>query len=126
MKKNRRRDALKKEQRNRKIRLAVIFALAFAVVASVVIYNVAKFYEGRIYVAENARIILSRDGTFDARLFHEDIAGTYEESGNRNSSIVTFFANDIVTQGHISNNALSIPPEWDDGLHGHPTIFFLR
>ena len=138
MSKKRKKEKIAKRNKRKKI---LIFTIGAAVLAIIIVLIVLKTGDqsisssqntikqqttARVFINENQTITLNTNGTFIARLAHDNnIDGTYSEANNGNFTIISFFYQDSTVNSRIMNNILSLPHEWEDS-HGHGNEFKLR
>ena len=122
----RRKQAMKRDKRNKRILVALC---GIAIVAVIVLFSINQYKRRgiRVFALGNNSVSLTRDGDFNANLFHGvQRSGTFTETTLDDGTIVVTFNEDgQVADGIIDGNTLTIPMEWDDG-HRHPRNFQLR
>ena len=125
MKGNRREEAIKRKKR-KKLIIVTVCVLAVATIAALVIFNMFRQGEARIYTDGRQTVTLNGNGTFTALLAHNNtMNGTYTEITEGGVTTISFVYGGATANGRIVNHVLTIPDEWDDN-HGHGKELRLR
>ena len=123
---------------NRKKIFTIAACIIVAAVTAVVLINVNRNSgsgkqgtskqqtETRVFVSGSQTITLNKNGTFSARMAHNNNKdGSYTETMEGSITIISFSYQGTTVKGRLQNGVLSIPREWDDG-HGHGNTFRLK
>ena len=111
-----------KKSRQRKLLIIGVCSLVIVVVVGLALYSAVMNKDTEIYGYYGQTVQLLENGNFSAILAHNARKnGTYTKMAENGRIGVLFNVNGSLQLGWIINNALHIPPEWDDG-HGHGNI----
>ena len=117
--------ATQKEKFKKRI-FAILCFLALAIIVTIVIFNAIQQRGSRVYANGRNTVILQTNNRFRANLPHRvTINGTFSESIDNGTTIVSFTHNGRIVYGIITGSTLVIPAEWDDGC-GHGRNYVLR
>ena len=112
-----------KTTKQNKILIIGACSLIMAAVLGLALFSAATGKNAEIYGYYGQTVQLLENGNFFAILAHSARkSGTYTKTAENGRIAVLFNVNGSIQLGWIINNALHIPPEWDDG-HGHGSIF---
>jgi len=117
----RRKAAIKKEKRKKRIIMAVCGTVAVVIIAFIAFALYLQFGT-QVYYNDNddsLTITLHVNGTFDAQLFHGITkTGVYTKKNEGGVTRVAFVSDGETAIGSIRGGVLSVPDEWDD-THSH-------
>jgi hypothetical protein len=124
-KKVRKEEGAKRNEQKKNMTLIAALSACTIGIAMLVVFAVLPQGKERVFVANgNQAITLRADGTFNARLAHDTVNGTYTENTKNGITTITFALRGVTANGSIADTVLTLPVEWDDG-HGHSTKFTL-